>query len=139
MLKTLRVLRNWWSPFLVLKTLTQRGCPDFSIKNVKSRKAVLDSFWVLKALSGQASLSFHMMHKFPGTTFSRFPLIFFDCNNILISIKKDVEHIPLMELLSGLLSYYTNKRSYTHNARSNRPEQFRKYRWKSPYVSNDCL
>ena len=43
-LKTLRVVRQWWSSLLVLKAL--------------------------RAVNGHASLSFHMMIKFPGTTFS---------------------------------------------------------------------
>ena len=53
----------------------------FSIKNVKSCKVVVEFFLVLKALravkkvtdsffSGHASLSFHMMLKFPRSTFS---------------------------------------------------------------------
>ena len=53
----------------------------FGIKNFKSRKAVLEFFLSFKSFksrkkvtesffSGHASLSFHMMHKFPGTTFS---------------------------------------------------------------------
>ena len=39
------------------------------------------------------------MHKFPGTTFdyigTTFEQNFFDCNNILISMKKDLEHISV--------------------------------------------
>ena len=101
MLKTLRVLRKWWSPFSVLKALRQWWCllsvlktlrvmrkwrsPFFSIKNFKSRKAMVEFSLSLKSFksckkvtkcffSGRkglhASLSFHMMHKFPGTTFS---------------------------------------------------------------------
>ena len=58
-----------------------------SFKSFKNRKKLSESF-----LSGHASLSFHMMYKFPGTTFSQFPLNFFDFNNILISMKKNVEH-----------------------------------------------
>ena len=61
------VVRKWWSPF-------------FSIKNFKSRKAVVELFLSFKSFkrrkkmaesffSGHASLSFHMMHKFPGTIF----------------------------------------------------------------------
>ena len=46
--------------------------------------------------SGHASLSFYMMYKFPGTTFDYIGTTFkqhlFDYNNILISMKKDVEH-----------------------------------------------
>ena len=49
--------------------------------------------------SGHPLLSFHVMHKFPGTTFdyigTTFEQNFFDCNNILISMKKDLEHISV--------------------------------------------
>ena len=38
---------------------------SLSFKSFKRRKKVSESF-----LSGHASLSFHMMHKFPGTIFS---------------------------------------------------------------------
>ena len=65
MLQTLRIQRKWWSHFSVLKTLRQWRSPFFSIKNFKGCKKVTASFF-----SGQASLSFHMMDKFPGTTFS---------------------------------------------------------------------
>ena len=37
----------------------------FSINNFKSRKKVTESFF-----SGHASLTFHVMHRFPGTIFS---------------------------------------------------------------------
>ena len=41
-------------------------------------------------------LSFHMMIKFSGTTFSlSVPMNFFDYNNILISMKKGIEHISV--------------------------------------------
>ena len=47
--------------------------------------------------SGHASLSFYKMHKIPETTFdyigTTFKQTFFDYKHILISMKKDVEHI----------------------------------------------
>ena len=69
-----------------------------SFFGIKNFTAVMVSFFsrVTKSLfSGQASLTFHMMHKFPGTTFFQFSLNFFDYNNILIFMKKDVEHISV--------------------------------------------
>ena len=53
----------------------------FSIKNFKNRKAVVEFFYSFKSFKsrkkltesffrGNASLSFHTMRKFPGTTFS---------------------------------------------------------------------
>ena len=53
----------------------------FNVKNFKNPKKVMESFFSIKNFkgckkvtasffSGQASLSFHMMDKFPGTTFS---------------------------------------------------------------------
>ena len=84
-LKTVRIVRKWWSPF-------------FSIKNFRSSKVVM-KFFLSSFFSGHASLSFHMMYKFPGTTFDHigttFEQHFFDYNNILISRKKDVEHISV--------------------------------------------
>ena len=62
-----------------------------SFKSFKSRKKMTKSF-----SSGHALLSFHMMQKFPGTTFSLpVPTDFFLYNIILISMKKDVEHISV--------------------------------------------
>ena len=77
MLKTLRVLSKWWTPFSVLKTLRLMAS-FFKIKTFKSRKAVVEfslSFKSFKSrlrvfFSGHASLSFDMMIKFPGTIFS---------------------------------------------------------------------
>ena len=96
MLKTLRVLRKCWSHFSVLKTLRQWRSPFFSIKNFKSCKKVTESFF-----TGHVSLSFHMTHKFLGTTDS----------------EATVPSFPSCSF----------------------SEHFRKYRWNSPYVSNDCL
>ena len=97
MLKTLRVLRKLWSPFSVLKTLRHWWCPFsvlkplrvvrkrrspfFCIKNRNCRKVVVELFLSFKSFksrkkgsesffSGHASLSFHMVLKFSGTTFS---------------------------------------------------------------------
>ena len=96
----LKTLRQWCFPFSVLKTLRCRekvmefffsinnfkSCKKvteffFSIKNVKSRIAVMEFFLGFRnyksrkkmtesLFSGHALLSFHMMHKFPGTIFS---------------------------------------------------------------------
>ena len=46
----------------------------FSIKNFKSRKTVVEF-----SFSGHASVSFHMMYKFPETTFSLSVLTEFLC------------------------------------------------------------
>ena len=78
-LKTVRVVRQWWSSFWVLEALrTVRKWPS---------------------LSGHASLSFQKIHKIPETTFDYIGTTFeqhlFDYNNILISMKKDVEHISI--------------------------------------------
>ena len=105
---TLRVVRSEGVLFLVLKTL--RVVRQWS-----------------SPLSGHASLSFHMIHKFPGTIFSAssYWISLINCNNILISIKKDAEHISV-----GTRYFPTtqindpNKRSYTYiaNIRHHRPE-----------------
>ena len=54
-------------PFSVLKTLSQKAVVEFflSFKSFKSRKKMTESFF-----SGHGLLSFLMMIKFPGTTFS---------------------------------------------------------------------
>ena len=79
-------------PFSLLKTLKSRkAVVEFylSFKSFKSHKKVTKSFF-----SGHVSLSFHIMQKCPGTTFSLpVPTDFFNYNIILISMKKDVKHI----------------------------------------------
>ena len=102
-----------------------------SFKSFKSRKKVMESFF-----SGYASLSFHKIHNFLEQYFLRqLPLNFFDNNNILISMKKDAEHISVNTvgatfLLLAVVSIFP---SYSCS------KYFWKYGWKSPYVSNDCL
>ena len=59
-------------------------------KSSKSRKKVPESFF-----SGNASLSFHMMQKFPGTVFSLSVLTESLWLYIFISMKKDVEHVSV--------------------------------------------
>ena len=65
---TVKVVGKWLSPF-------------FSIKNVRSRKELMEYFLSFRSFkssekmtesffSNHALLSFHMMHKFPGTIFS---------------------------------------------------------------------
>ena len=82
----------------------------FSIKSFKIRKAVMEFFLSFKSFqsrkkvtesffSGHASLFFHKMHKLPGTIFSlSVATAFFYYNNILISMKKDPEHISVNTL-----------------------------------------
>ena len=95
----------------------------FSIKNFKSRIAVMEFFLSFRScksrkkmteslFSGHALLSFHMMHKFPGTMFSLsapteflwlyisffgyyISLTIFLWLYILISMKKDAVHISV--------------------------------------------
>ena len=73
-----------------------------SFKSFKNRKKLTESF-----LSGHTSLSFHMAHKFPGATFdyigTTFEQHFFDYNNILISMKKKVEHISVNNVKATFL------------------------------------
>ena len=133
MLKTVRVLSKWWSPFLVLHFKTVMA----SFSNLKTLRVVRQwwsSFSVLKALkplerdrnsfffSGHALLSFISWSNFlEQHSLCHFPLYFFDYNSILFSFKKGVEHI-LVNTLRELLSYYVNKWFYINNVRSNRPE-----------------
>ena len=111
-LKKLRVVRKGWSPFsalITLKVAAKWRSLFFIIKSSKSHKAVMELFLSF-------SLSFHMMHKFPGAIFSlwvptEFPsLTIFLCVSSLISMKKDAEHISVNTArVKELLSYYTNK------------------------------
>ena len=56
--------------------------------------------------SGYPSSSFHMMHKCPGSTFTlSVPTEFFDYDNILISMKKDAEHILVNTVRATFLLY----------------------------------
>ena len=80
-------VKNFKSPkkvmesFFGIKSFKTVMVPFFDIKNFKSSKAVVEFFLSFKSFknrkkvtesvfSGHASLSFHMTHKFPGTTFS---------------------------------------------------------------------
>ena len=65
---TVKVIRKWRSPFFSIKNFKSRQAvmeSFFSFKSFKSREKVTESFF-----SNHASLSFHMMHKTPGTIFS---------------------------------------------------------------------
>ena len=65
---TVKVRRKWRSPFFSIKNFKSRQAvmeSFFSFKSFKSREKVTESFF-----SNHASLSFHMMHKTPGTIFS---------------------------------------------------------------------
>ena len=113
-LKTLRIVRKWWNSFsalITLKVVRKWRIPFFSIKNVNFRKAVMEFFLSFRSFksgkkvtesffSGHTSLSFHMMQKFQGTIFSLsvptdffYYTFFWVC--ILISVKKDAEHISV--------------------------------------------
>ena len=87
------------------------------------------------------SLSFPMMHTFPETTFSQFPLNFFDYNNILIPRKKDVEHIPVNTARATFLlhRYLMSEATVPSFPSYSCSKHFRKYRWTSPYVRNEFL
>ena len=69
MLETLKVLRKWWSPFSVLKTLRSVRQWWSSLWVLKTLRVVREWLWEF-FFGGHASLSFHMMIKFPGATFS---------------------------------------------------------------------
>ena len=67
-----------------------------------NRKKVTESFFC-----GQTSLSFHMTQTFPRKTFhyigTTFEQHFFGHNNILISMKKDVEHTSVNTVRAAFL------------------------------------
>ena len=77
-LKSLRVIRKWWSPFSVLKTLRQWRSPFSALMTLKAVRQSWSPFWVLESrkkvtesfFKDHASSSFYMMYKFPGTIFS---------------------------------------------------------------------
>ena len=65
---TVKVVRKWRSPYFIIKNFKSRqAAMEFflSFRSFKSREKVTESFF-----SNHASLSFHMMHKIPGTIFS---------------------------------------------------------------------
>ena len=79
-IKTFKSLKEVMECFFNGKNVKIVMVSFFGIKNFKSRKAVLEFFLSFKSFksrkkvtesfcSGHASLSFHMMHQFPGTTF----------------------------------------------------------------------
>ena len=79
--KTLRVPRKWWRPFSVLKTLRQWWClfsglktlrvvkkqrsPFFSIKNFKSRKAVVEFYLSFKRFKSCEKVTVRVLFQFP--------------------------------------------------------------------------
>ena len=65
----------------------------FSFKSLNNRKKVTESFFQL--LRYIATLSSHMMQKFPETIFSLSLVTSHGYNNILISMKKDAGHISV--------------------------------------------
>ena len=99
---TVKVVRKWRSPYFIIKNFKSRqAAMEFflSFRSFKSREKVTESFF-----SNHASLSFHMMHKIPGTIFSLSVFTeffdFFLWLNIsftihFISMKKDAEHISV--------------------------------------------
>ena len=128
-LKTLRVVRKRSSPFSALinwKVRKKWRSPFLSIINFKSHKAVMEFFLRFRRFmsrknvtefffSGNASLNFHMMHKFPGaifflsvpTEFLWLNISFLDYTflwlYILISMKKDREHVSVNTVRATLL------------------------------------
>ena len=80
-IKTFKSRKKVMQPFFSIKNFKTVMVSFFNIKNFKSRKAVMEFFLSFKSFesrakvnesffSTHASLSFHMMHKFPGTKFS---------------------------------------------------------------------
>ena len=105
-----------FSKIKIFKSLNEVIESFFNIKNFKSRKKVTEFFFQWSRFIMLSWLSNFLEQYF----FCQFQLKSFDCNNILIYMKKDAEDIS--ELLSELLSYYTKKWFYIHNVRSSRPE-----------------
>ena len=130
MLETLRVLRKWWSTFSLLKTLRQWWClfsglktlrvirkqrsPFFSIKNFKSGKAVVEFPLSFKNFKSCQKVTVRVLFQWSrlikvsyddqisrNNIFS-VSLNFFDYN-ILISMKKVVEHISVNTLRASFL------------------------------------
>ena len=81
------------------------------------------------------------MYKFHGTIFSLSVPIEFLSNNILISMKKDAEHISVNTArattqINGFTYIMSEAAEFSVISLS---QHFRKYQWKSLYFSNDCL
>ena len=121
MSKTLKVIIKQWSPF-------------FSIKNFQSRKAVVEFSLSFKSFNSRQKVTVRVFFQWPrfiklsyGDEISwnilcQFPLNSLDYNNILIYMKKGVEHISVNSVRAT--SLYTNKWFYIHNVRSNRLKVF---------------
>ena len=99
---TVKVVRKLLSPFLSIKNFKNRQAVMvffLRFRSFKRREKVTESF-----SNNHASLSFHMMHKIPGTIFSLLVspefLWFFSLTKHsftihFISMKKDLEHISV--------------------------------------------
>ena len=131
-----------------------------SIKNFKSRKAVMEFFLTFSSFksrkketefffSGHASLSFHMLHRFPGTIFSlSFPseilwlyislTIYFDLHEERCRAhfsKYCKSYFPTTPINS--FKYIMSEATVPSFASYSCLEHFQKYRRKSSYVSNE--
>ena len=97
MLKILRFMRKCWSFFPVSNTLKQWWWPFSALITLRN--------WVLKALKSRKTESILVVtlhYAFIWCTnfleqhfLCQFPMNLFDYNNILISMKKDTEHISV--------------------------------------------
>ena len=162
---TVRKSCNPFSAALItVKVVRKWRCPFFSIKNFKSRQAVMEFFLSFRSFkrrekvtesffSNHASLSFQMMHKIPGTIFS-------------LSVSTEfLWFLPLTKHFFYYKFHLYEERCRAHFSKycksyfSTTPinsftyimseaavpsftsysclEHFQKYRRKSPYVSNE--
>ena len=145
----------WWraiSALVTLKVVRKWRRPFFSIKNLKSCKAVMEFFLSFRSFKscGHASLSFQMMFKFSGTVFPlSVPTEFFDYISLTIHFNLPEErcrahfhkycnsYFPTTQINS--FTYIMSKAVFPSFPSCSCLDYFRKCRLKSPYVSNDCL
>ena len=148
---TVKVVRKWRSLFFSIKNFNSgQAVMEFFLRfrSFKSREKVTKSFF-----SNHASLSFHIMHKFPGIIFlCQFRLNFFDFFlwlNISFTIHVNLDEERCRAHFSKYCKSYfstTPINSFTYiMSEAAVPtftsysclEHFQKYRRKSRYVSNE--
>ena len=141
----LKVVRKWRSPFFSIKNFNSHNAVVeffFSFKSCKSFKKVTKFFF-----SGHVSLSFHMMHKFPGTIFSLPGPSKFLWSKQYFNLHEErrrthfskycKSYFPAVQINGS--TYVMSEATVPSFPSSSCSEHFRKCRWKSPYVNNDCL
>ena len=145
---TLKVIQLFWvALILFLNKALHHGCLGF-LEQLVIMDGIGKYFLIEKmAFCWYLTFSF-MKHKFPGTIFSlSVPIDFLWLHKHFNlheerwrgDFSKDCKsYFPTTQVINGF-TYRMSEAAVTSFPSFTCSEHFRKYRWKSPYRSNDCL